>query len=74
MVTSVAITGGCFLVGAISAYQFKRMKNTMPVSALHFYVSAVFFTSIGIIRLYNALSESSYFQTNALLTRTFVRE
>ncbi len=71
---NITLTTGCFAIAALSGYCYGRLRHKMPVSAMHLGVSAVFFTAIGFLRVYHALSESSYFQNNALSTRTFVRE
>lgn len=71
---NATLTAGCFAVAALSGYHYRRLRHTMPVSAMHLGYSALIFTAIGLLRLYHTLSENSYFQQNALSTRTFVRE
>ena len=71
---NTSLTLGCFAVAALSGYQYIRMRRSMPVTAMHLGVSAVFFTALGLWRLYETLFNSSLFQKNVYQTRIFNKE
>jgi len=71
---NTSLTLGCFGVAALSGYQYIRLRRTIPVTAMHLGISALFFTALGLIRTYNALFDSSSYHQNLFSKRTFVQE
>lgn len=68
------VTLGCFAVSALSGYHCMKMRRRMPVSAMHLGINALFLATVGIVRVYVALFDNSFFQRHVYSARTFEQE
>lgn len=66
---SAAISGSSGVLGLFLAYKYVTVRNASPETMIYLYISAVTFTFLGYVGLYQALSGNSSFQENFFSSR-----